>query len=538
MIQKDIIDFIQNYMPIAMKQIEQSRADGHLQYAEDIFIKYNDKEKIEKLFQCSIEEIYLGITTSPFFTSVPFFRKWNYTSKSGRFYCLNKGMKASDALDDILNNSVTCIDCILATHVAWYLCIRALLIKFHGEIEGKARFNDLFDDEVIKFVISPYDANGVVGHRKLETWFADNSLLSYFAEHQPNNLNNYMKAADDRNIRIGDILGFYNHLDYPIKKPGEADGGIFVACVGVDQYMGFGLGMKPMSERQIHHFLADAYNRPSLFDTKNWLLTLKLLYLSQHPKDIGNAVAQITSNDVAGYNTDTLRRLNVEKLMTLLQDHQLSKAKIKEYYAHMEQMKRNAIMLSHNHKEIVVDIFALFNETISYLKSHLKTLSINSAEYKKTEKELYLTLKNLAFFNYIEKKDYKASILYYHEALAGFESLQLTDDAKRCRDAIKRSEEAQRQLELSQQQTKSSRSVSPHRDKLQNITHVEWRKYSPGGKACYLFQTHDERKSIGIAKLLNENGINASNALLAKDSKQDQKDRGEFVVRVNEFQIK
>jgi hypothetical protein len=316
--EKEILAFIKEYMPQAMALVRKSRENRHLMYVDDLFNQYNSLESLRAVVgDAAIPTLNVGYTSSNCFALKEKEEKWGQIVYFTDLYELKKEYTPSQGLDDILNNGITLIDCVQSVNIAWYLCIRELLIKCYQKEDGTKKFNELFTFGNHPFIISGYDTYGRTGNAFGFSDLAPVPILAFFIDDNEAD-NKYPTAASDPRVKPGVRIIIYNNHDYINKHAIGSDGAWNAVCVGKDQYMVFDDFSKTLSEQEIKQELKKRYDAQYIVEKKPHLKyfdLIKRLKLAQQAKDYPSIKIP-----PAGYCSLFTKGLDVSKLVLLTED--------------------------------------------------------------------------------------------------------------------------------------------------------------------------------------------------------------------------
>lgn len=248
-------------MPRIMQRIEQSAHAKHLVYAEDIFSDYATEADFTSKYGVTAKTFYCFYTNSPCFETKKSLNKSGVRIIIPRLYELKDGVSLSDALEDILTKSTTVIDCLQAINIAWCLCIEALLIECYGNVEGKNKFNQLFNHKAQPFQLSAFDVNQMTGNSGRSAYAINVPVLSYFMQNLPTSVQCYYTAKSDPRLMPGTRLTIYNVPEYKSKHIIGNAGAINLMCIDHDTYMGFGLGKHAVTEAEVNTWLKNCHEK-------------------------------------------------------------------------------------------------------------------------------------------------------------------------------------------------------------------------------------------------------------------------------------
>lgn len=378
---EEILAFIQSYMPKAMRQLEQSHEQGHIVYPIDVLDKYDDFKTFYEVFQIRPLTLYKGYTSSNAFELLPHATKFGLRMSMSLFYQLKEGYTPSEALDDVLTNGITVIDCVEAINLAWYLCIRALLIHA-DKTEGHHQFNQLFSQKDHPFIISGLDMYSLTGSSIDDAYFTTVPVLGHFIKKLREENKNYTQAQSDPLITPGTRVTINNDPEYLTKHRLGNSGAINVMAVGKNQFMGFGLGTQPLTETEILAWLEQEWQNPSLESQKTWL----------NP----DGKMRVKQTHTAGYFSDATVQFDIDILEQLVNDFPGVLNGIKQFIGHYEiqQLVLFKDYCINNHYPIEIDLVKAIIEKAtsglslqkdpSFLKNYLEIIASYQAVLDKT----------------------------------------------------------------------------------------------------------------------------------------------------------
>lgn len=321
----------------AMEIIQQSAAKGHVVYPSEVLAT----QSAQKDFGMSPEDVFTyGGTTSKYFEHVKHlsFEKW--TRKISALYIVKKEVSATAALDDLLFNSQTIIDCSFATVLAQYLALRNLLSEFFSKQKGDVVFNLLFSG-TRKIILT--SGSALVGSSFM--------CVGHHAYHPLNPLAYFISCAlkDSLPPSAGQIVCLQNHPEYLKKNIYGVDSAMTTLCIGDDEFLFFG-GIKIYSIATLKSYLADAYNKDNnLFSlprsTESAQLNLnRYLFSDRYP-------AKILPKDVPLFNEKyTAFAFNNNRLSNLI--NAIKQNKINEFLLSFDEfikLEQEAVAVKHKH---------------------------------------------------------------------------------------------------------------------------------------------------------------------------------------------
>lgn len=529
---EEVSKFIQNYILKAMQTIEQSRLNGHLVYATDLFNQCSDMQECINKFKTLPKELNSRFTTSPFLDIKISETRWGETVYFSRFYQLKKSANASAALDDILNNSTTVIDCVEAINIAWYMCIQALLIHCYGEADGKTKFNQLFCEDNRTFIISDYDMYGIVGAAYDCSYFASVPILSYFVEHLRNDKIEFSSANEDPLIKPAVRINIFNDPRYGEKHPIGEDICINIMCVGKDQYLGLGLGINPLSETQVIEFLKKSFEQKPIEERLPWLK--QVADWKKFNKVLNEVAPALVPK--SGYKSSHSTQLNINILVLLTRDFSKALKDINNFvleyqFAQLVAFRQN--FTRHNRQRTDIGNIKVLEETIQ-LTNHILTKLTDKDKLTFYAKNLAMAKKNLAnLLGY--HGDFAEGIKQYIEAKAGLIKLNESSLALECEIEIQRFQKFIEDKKNTNSRVETAPKVerqkqsTPRRDLLSQITQCNFNYDDNQRKFWMLTKSEQEAKKI-VEKLNNsKSGFIVSSGKIAKSEKYPE-DRYRVVV--------
>lgn len=189
-----------------------------------------------------------------------------------RAYCyrLKENISASDAIEHLVNEGLTFIECNTAVVLAYYLALLAFLKINRGDAKGKAYFDVLFGSSIEatpqnrRLLIRPFLASEVSARRLL---YNDINLMAYFLGNLSREDHHDAYTQGERGLPSGAMCGFQNAKDYQKwhSTIGSSNALNVVQTAVTDDgsecFQGFGCGGSE-SRESILQQLTEAINRP------------------------------------------------------------------------------------------------------------------------------------------------------------------------------------------------------------------------------------------------------------------------------------
>lgn len=307
----------------AMFALNVSRHQGHLVFGTDYLNEHKEKYGLAKTMADHpkiFKDFILSRTNDQWFE--PLFDEDGDPFNTS--YRLQPNKSAFVALDALLNDGMTFVECRTGRQLAVYLAIKYFLIEVHGKEQAKLYFDALFGSdkiEVVGFNRLAIVPDGETGVQYLADLLKPALPISYFIKFSdlatnctPDNLPQ-LGRENHRTYEPGSLVTFANHKNYSFKHSNWGDSGNFNAVFighnsksNQDEYLVFGIpGAK--SESQLIDKLWCAYNqrRDTLMD----------LGSNSKVELCEDFFPKVDRSAIPGFRPDTLVQMNWEHVAEL-----------------------------------------------------------------------------------------------------------------------------------------------------------------------------------------------------------------------------
>ncbi len=236
----------------AMDKIEDAQLAGHVVGPATIFAKYRHQAGY-------LNKLKFGITTHPLFEQCLY---------SQQTYALKCKKSASQAIESLLQEGETFIECGVATNIAYYLNLLWAMQETHGKEKGNERFDAIFGSEAEitpenrRLVISPFSiAMGTIPLPIMKQ-LPVQPLSFIFSKKYVSTKNELEQVAE-----IGAHVLFAGDQNYPYIHPSEHHGAYccLITSINPIKIRSFDLGKQELIEEDLYHYHIKAYaEKPSI----------------------------------------------------------------------------------------------------------------------------------------------------------------------------------------------------------------------------------------------------------------------------------
>lgn len=244
-------------------------------------------------------------------------------------HTLKSGVKASAALDDLLNSSVNqaSLECQSGALLFHYISLLNVLREAHGKHKGETIFNDFFGNGQANFPKSQLFSISEYGiipdlHNKIQTNFLRFPTIPPLNFFLKTNVN--CSGWNDCALSLGAKIYMKNHDDYLLKHYAGSYQGMAAIHIGNGKY--WSLDMEELSTREtMEKTLVEKHNQAP--DT----LDIQLAKKAGVAKP-ANYKKKITSRDIST-PIGELDQIDEEKIDLLIKDPSKCLAQFQEYLA-------------------------------------------------------------------------------------------------------------------------------------------------------------------------------------------------------------
>ena len=269
-------DFHRSFIK-AMDLIEDARQAGHLIDAEHYYEKYrnsSDKSYIQQAFD--------GVTSNPLFEQFSGLQ-WTYVIKSG--------VSASYAINHLLQEHETYIECGVALNISHYLIVLWAMEEVHGKEQGSKRFDSLFGQAD---AVTPSNRRLIINPANILMGTSIPSDMKQLPVHPLSFFSEKSQGVDKQKInnfaKVGDMIVFLGDPNYVKIHPAgmHAIYNCVITSLNPIKVRCFDLGKQELTQEDLYQQHQQAYSAVPLLESfalldKNFRNSLEFIELITQP---------------------------------------------------------------------------------------------------------------------------------------------------------------------------------------------------------------------------------------------------------------